>query len=361
MAEMTALVLPARRAPLAALRDGLRFSWPVLFLIILVNTGVAAVYWIEDPRPFWHPFVSVQCYGLCIAYCVNVAQPWASSKPLLRLAVAVAIGAVAGILLTILLKGYDFAHVVEYQKTFALNLGAAFLNGLFVSLFFLLKHREKRAAEALHEAEAQRHVLEKQAMENELKLLQAQVEPHFLFNTLASVQYLTETNPPEAAKLLGHLLGYLRAALPQIRSARSTLGQEIDLVTEYLSILRMRIGDRLNFIIDVPQELRAHPFPPVLLMSVVENAVTHGIEPLPQGGAIRIEANRQNDGLVVSVIDTGAGLKAPASRPGHGVGLTNVRERLAALFGNAGRFKLEDAQPRGTRATIEIPFAGRAT
>src|SRR3954465_9664684 len=110
MTAMTTLPAAAPRL-VAALKAGFSFSWAVFFLIILVNTGVAAVYWIEDPRPFWHPFVSVQCYGLCIAYCVNVAQPWASRKPLFRMAVAVAIGAVTGILLTILLKRYDLAHV----------------------------------------------------------------------------------------------------------------------------------------------------------------------------------------------------------------------------------------------------------
>ena len=123
-------------------------------------------------------------------------------------------------------------------------------------------------------------------MESELKLMQAQIEPHFLFNTLASVQFLTETDPPQASRLLGHLLSYLRAALPQMRSASTTLGQEIEFAEAYLNILRMRMGPRLDFSIDVPEPLRTHPFPPVLLISVVENAVTHGLEPLAAGGHV---------------------------------------------------------------------------
>src|SRR6266496_2806063 len=157
--------------------------------------------------------------------------------------------------------------------SFAYNVVAAFFNGLLISLIFLVKFRETRAVAALHKAEADRLLLSKQAIEAELKLMQAQVEPHFLFNTLASVQYLTETNPPRAGMMLGHLLGYLRAALPQLRSNSTTLGQESDLAQAYLSIMRMRMGSRLSFVIDIPTELRSHRFPPMLLMSLVENAI----------------------------------------------------------------------------------------
>ena len=118
--------------------------------------------------------------------------------------------------------------------------------------------------------------------------MQAQVEPHFLFNTLASVQFLTETDPPKAGQMLGHLLAYLRAALPQLRSASTTLGQEADLAQAYLSIMQMRMGSRLAFAVDVPAELRTQPLPPMLLMSLVENAVKHGIEPKAEGGNVRI-------------------------------------------------------------------------
>jgi sensor histidine kinase YesM len=351
MASSTA---DAPSSVLAALARGFRFSWLALLVIVLVNTGIAAVYWIEDPRPFWHPLVTVQCYGLAIAYCVNVARPWESPRPLLRLAVAVAIGATIGIVLTILVKGYTLDYVMEKQKIFALNFIAGFFNGVCVSLFFVLKFREARAAEALHKAEAERLLLSKHAMESELKLMQAQIEPHFLFNTLASVQFLVETDPPQASRLLGHLLSYLRAALPQMRSTSTTLGQEIEFAEAYLNILKMRMGPRLDFSIDVPGPLRAHPFPPVLLISIVENAVTHGLEPLAAGGHITIAARREGDRLLVTVTDTGSGLSVE-SRPGRGVGLTNIRERLAALFGARGRFTLEDAAPRGARATIDIP------
>ncbi len=358
---MAATPAPSSPALLTALARGFRISWPALLIIVAINTGIAAVYWIEDPRPFWHPFVTVQCYGLAIAYCVNTAKPWDSPRPLLKLMVAVAIGALIGAALTIVLKGYTSAYVIEKYKTFALNLGTGFFNGVFVSLFFLLKIRDTRAAEALHKAEAERLLLSKHAMESELKLMQAQIEPHFLFNTLASVQFLTETDPPQATRLLGHLLSYLRAALPQMRSASTTLGHEVEFAEAYLNILKMRMGPRLDFSIDVPDSLRTHPFPPVLLISIVENAVTHGLEPVAAGGHITIAARQEGDRVRVTVADTGIGLSS-ASQPGRGVGLINVRERLAALFGARGRFALEEGEPRGARATIEIPaeIAARA-
>jgi LytS/YehU family sensor histidine kinase len=262
--------------------------------------------------------------------------------------------------LVIIVKGYSPAYVRERLSFFLYNVFAAFGNGLLISLIFYVKRREARAATALHKAEAERHLLSKQAIEAELKLLQAQVEPHFLFNTLASVQYLTETDPKQANVLLGHLIAYLRAALPQLRARSSTLGREIALAQAYLNILTMRIGPRLKFVIDVPDDLRDHPFPPNLLISLVENAIKHGVEPSADGGTITITAAQAGASIVVTVADTGRGL-APGSRTdGDGVGLTNIRERLNALYGAEGRFTLEPAVPRGMRATLFVPYEAMA-
>ena len=341
-----------------ALAGGFRVSWLTVLLIAAINTGIAGILWIEDPRPFWHPLISAQCFGFAIAYCVNVASPWEKSWPVARLIGAVAVGTLIGIALVILVKGYPLEHILTQQKTFALTMMMGFVNGLFVGLFFLIKFREARAATALHKAEAERHLLSKQAAESELKLMQAQIEPHFLFNTLASVQYLVETDPPRAATMLGHLLAYLRTALPQLRLTGTTLGKEIELAEAYLNIFRMRMGERLAFTIDVPEALRTHPFPPMLLMTVVENAIEHGLEPRAEGGSVALAARRTGDALVLTVTDSGGGLVPGApSRPGHGVGVANLRDRLAAMYGERGRFGLEDVAPHGTRATIEIPFA----
>ena len=341
-------------SPLAWLRRGLRFSWPTLLLILAINTAIGGVLWIGDPRPFWQPLVTAHCYGLAIAYWVNAARPWESARPVRTLVLAVALGALVGVLLVIVVKSYPLAYVRRETRFFAYNVLIAWGNGLLISLMFYVKFRETRAAAALHRLEAERHLLAKQAVEAELKLMQAQVEPHFLFNTLASVQFLTETDPPAASRLLGHLISYLRAALPQLRAQSSTLGREAELAREYLSILQMRIGPRLAFSLDIPPALQAHPFPANLLISLVENAIKHGIEPAADGGSVRVEARPEGRDLVVTVTDTGRGLW-PGTE-GGGVGLANVRERLATLYGSRGRFTLAPVQPRGTRATLTLPL-----
>ncbi len=341
---------------LAALRAGFHVSWLTVLLIAAINTGFAALLWIEDTRPFWHPLVSAQCVGFSIAYCVNVVSPWEKKWPVARLIGAVAVGAVLGTLLIIVLKGYTMADLQARPRFFGLSLLTAFGNGLFVSLFFLFKFRESRAESALLKSEAAHHLVSRQAVEAELKVMQAQIEPHFLFNTLASVQYLTETDPPQATRLLGHLLAYLRAALPQLRTTSTALGKEVEMAEAYLNILKMRMGERLEFSVDVPDVLRQAPFPPGLLISVVENAIEHGLETQAQGGNVRIEARRVDGKLQVSVTDTGSGVSTATAQPtGRGVGLSNVRERLAALYGPEARFSLDNAAPRGARAVIEIP------
>ena len=365
MATPIAVPLPAPSPGLfAALAGGFRVSWPTLLVLLAINTAIAVLLSLEDKRAFWHPFMSAQVFGLTIAYAVNTAKPWGKTRPVGRLMSAVAIGTLLAIVILVAGKGYAIGDpqyhldaIGPQLSWFAWTALSAFIIGLCVSFVFLFKFREAHAAAALHRAEAERHLMSKHAIEAELKLMQAQVEPHFLFNTLASVQYLTETDPREAGKLLSHLIDYLRAALPQLRASSTTLAKEVGLAAAYLNILKMRMGSRLEFAIDVPAELSQHPFPPNLLISLVENAIKHGVEPSADGGTVRVAAQQIDDRLTVSVTDTGRGSAAPpAGQPGDGVGLSNVRERLAALYGPRGRFTLETSAPRGTRAALSIPF-----
>jgi signal transduction histidine kinase len=341
---------------------GLRgVSWRSFALILAINTGFAAILSIEDPRPFWHPFISAQCFGLSIAFVVNAVSPWDKTHPVWRLVFAVTIGTTIGMALLILIKGYgltvDGYGITEIGRAplkFIFTFIGAIWNGLFVGLLFLFNFRDARVQTQLLRTEADRNLLSKQAAEAELKLMQAQVEPHFLFNTLASVQFLTETDPPMAGLMLGHLLAYLRSAVPQLRSGSTTLGQEAELARAYLSIMQMRMESRLTFTIDVPISLQSHSFPPMLLMSVVENAIKHGIEPQAEGGEVRLEAKQESKSLIVTVTDTGRGF---ADHLGQGVGLTNLRDRLKALYGQRSQFTLEAILPHGAKATIEIPDA----
>ena len=227
-----------------------------------------------------------------------------------------------------------------------------------VSKFFIDRARGAQRLAEVKRREAEYHRMSQQVTEAKLSALQAQVEPHFLYNTLASVQALTETDPPRATEMTGHLISYLRNALPKMRESSSTVGQEIELVRAYLNILQMRMGKRLAFEIDVPPELMDTPFPPLMLPSLVENAIKHGLEPQREGGTVRIFANAEGNRLRVGVADTGRGF---AETLGSGVGLENIRERLAALYGENGKLTLEANEPQGVRATIEVPRDGTRT
>jgi signal transduction histidine kinase len=219
------------------------------------------------------------------------------------------------------------------------------------------KKAETRANVAT--ATAAEESLKRQLVEAQLKMMQAQVEPHFLFNTLASVDYLIETDPKTASKMQKNLIQYLRAALPQMREGSTTLGKEVQLCRAFLEILKFRMEDRLQYTVIVPQGLQSAQFPPMMLQSLVENSIKHGLEPKPEGGSLTISGDIANGKLRVTVADTGLGF-AVADQPGTGVGLANVRERLAALYGGAARLSIEANSPTGTIVTIEVPYSFEA-
>jgi Histidine kinase len=224
-----------------------------------------------------------------------------------------------------------------------------------ISKFFIDRSRASLQLAELKRKEAEYHRMSQQVTEAKLSALQAQVEPHFLYNTLASVQALTEVDPQQASAMTGHLIQYLRNALPKMRESVSTVGQEIELVRAYLNILQMRMGKRLSFDIAVPPELMDAPFPPLMLPSLVENAIKHGLEPQREGGEVRIGAEAADGKLRLIVSDTGKGF---AETLGTGVGLTNIRERLAAMYGDAAKLTLAAREPHGVVVTIEVPRDG---
>ena len=237
----------------------------------------------------------------------------------------------------------------------------------FIPLFIVLiiaKYYIGRSRRALELAdkkteEAEISNVNRQVTEARLQALQAQVEPHFLYNTLANVQALTEVDPPAANQMVGHLIQYLRASLPKMRENTSTVGQEVERVRAYLNILKMRMGDRLEFGIDVAEDLLTVPVPPMMLPSLVENAIKHGLEPQREGGRIDVVVTRMftadGDRIQLQVKDTGRGLSDAPVQAGGGVGLSNLRERLAALYGDKARFSIESNNPKGVVATVELP------
>jgi signal transduction histidine kinase len=199
----------------------------------------------------------------------------------------------------------------------------------------------------------ERSELERQALDARLHLLRAQVAPHFLFNTLANVQALVDAGSPHASAVLRSLTAYLRAAVPMLHESAATIERELQLVRPYLELMQMRMPDRLEYVIDVDPSTLTLRCPPTTLLTLVENAVRHGIDPSEQGGRIDVDVARVGERCVIRVSDTGAGLHQ--STEGLGSGLTTVRERLRLIFGNAADLRLTANDPRGAVAEIDMP------
>jgi len=265
------------------------------------------------------------------------------------------------VVLTLLLYGY-YAHGFDHLPPLLHVLADSLRFGLPAVFLVLIADVHQRALQidsAAHAAEMSHVQLRHDEAEQRLALLQAQIEPHFLFNVLGNVRRLYRTQPKAGSETIACLMLYLRAALPQFRSQSSSLGSELELVRAYLELLQVRMGSRLTFSIETDPLLENIDFPPMLLITLVENAIKHGLEPVG-GGSVCVEVHAHSDRLRVAVLDDGTGLGAAASG-GTGVGLANVRRQLAARYKGQARLTLEARTPRGTRAAISIPLHAAAT
>ena len=231
--------------------------------------------------------------------------------------------------------------------------GSVLLSVLISSIFYLVFNARARQVEA-----------ETRAAEAQLRLLQGQIEPHFLFNTLANVIGLIDHDAAKARAMLESFTDYLRTSLGSLRHGQATLGSELELARTYLCLLQTRMEDRLQFSIDADPALADVPLPPLLLQPLVENAIHHGLEPKVEGGQVRVTTRREGAVLVLQVADNGLGLHAPQRRrSGAGMALVNLRERLQAQYGNAASLVLSEAEPgtgtstnTGTVATLRVPI-----
>jgi hypothetical protein len=219
---------------------------------------------------------------------------------------------------------------------------------------------EAQAQQATEIAESEQ--LKRQVVEARMAAMQAQVEPHFLFNTLASIDHLIETDPARASKMQKNLIALLRASMPTMREANAqgtrSLGRELAVIRPYLEILKVRMEERLQTDVRVPEGLQSAEFPPMMLQSLVENAIKHGLEPKPEGGTLTIAAEIVHGKLAVTVLDTGLGF-GKAATAGTGIGLHNIRERLALLYGNKASLTVAENPGGGTAVTITVPYTSR--
>ncbi|HEX4781273.1 MAG TPA: histidine kinase [Usitatibacter sp.] len=331
----------------------------VLAVTAVCALASGAVVWV-----FSNTYPDLLVSGLCVGYTSmllftvagNIRQR-AFPQEALQVA-AVVLGSCLGTILAGVVKGRGLGEMLSERLAGVLiTMGLGIGVGCVVVATLILREKHARDQARFHRGESEKHQLEKNLLEAKLQLMQAQVEPHFLFNTLANVQHLVETDPPEASRMLDSLIQYLRAALPQMRESSTRLGRELEMARAFLDIHRVRMGTRLAYAIEVPETLRERAFPPMMLITLVENAVKHGVDPCCECGTITIRA-REDEGLLrVSVEDTGEGIKP---KKGGGVGLANIRERLKALYGTTARLVVEEREPHGVVASIEVPSATSA-
>jgi two-component sensor histidine kinase len=223
----------------------------------------------------------------------------------------------------------------------------------WIAVGAMLKQRDAFAREQALAFDLEKSEFERQALDARLRLLQAQVEPHFLFNTLANIQALVDAGSPQASKVLSSLIAYLRAAVPRLHDSTTTLGDELQLVRAYLELMQMRMPDRLQFALKIDPAAKRLQCPPMTLLTLVENAVRHGIDPSEEGGRIDVDVLHRDGRCLVRVSDTGVGLQSTSQ--GLGTGLSTLRERLQLTFGGDAQLRLLEVEPHGVCAELDFP------
>ena len=308
--------------------------------------------------------------GFAVVLVFGIFEHWPARLPawlarwaLQVLAVAAAIPISAAFVYAITTMGDPQHWWLNRNRMFGFSLmtGLGLLVSPWIAVAALLRQIKDEALKLALTFDLERSQYERNALDARLRLLQAQVAPHFLFNTLANIRELVSTGSPRAAPVLESLIAYLRAAVPRLNESASTLGQELELVRAYLDVMHMRMPDRLQFTVEADDDARALVCPPMTLLTLVENAMRHGIDPSEEGGRIDVRVSVKDGRGWAAVRDTGLGLARGNEEPaGLGTGLANLRERLQLAFGGDAHVTLSENLPRGVRAEIDFP-ARRAT
>jgi hypothetical protein len=338
----------------APARTGLArvFAWPRLKFTLPVAAALGALVGTHSPQPFLVEVLRgcvMSCFVL-LAYGVFETRPrrlprWLPRTVLRMIGVTAAIPFAAMFMAALQPAGRNGLGAL---------VGAGLLFAPWIAVASIFRQRELREREQAFAFELERSEYERRESDARLRQLQAQVEPHFLFNTLANVQALVDSGSPQASKVLSSLIAYLRAAVPRMHTHSATLADEVDLARAYLEIMQMRMPDRLQYTIRLDPAVARQQCPPMALLTLVENAVRHGIDPSEIGGRIDIDVWPRDQACLMRVTDTGVGLRT-ASR-GLGTGLSTLRERLKLSFGAAARLTLTEVQPHGVCAEIVLPL-----
>jgi len=353
----------AGQAALPAL--GVTSGWRRLFVALALALAVAWLLhseWTNGPWPLLLRTVTLALVGVLM---FGIFERWPKRLPrwlarwvlqVVAVGVAMPLTTVTMYLLTTAPGAPPFWEDDDRMTGLMMLTFLSILLAPWTALAALLRQKEAFARHQALAFELERSELERQALDARLHLMQAQVAPHFLFNTLANVQALVDAGSPRASALLRSLVAYLRAAVPLLEKPAATLGQEIELVRAYLELMHMRMPDRLRFELRVDDSALALRCPPTTLLTLVENAVRHGIDPSEEGGSIAIDVERRGGRCIVRVSDSGVGLR-PTS-VGLGTGLSTLRERLKLMFGGDAELTVSAREPRGVCAEVDLPASG---
>ncbi|HEY0142352.1 MAG TPA: histidine kinase [Thermoanaerobaculia bacterium] len=341
--------------------------WRRIGLALLLSTGFGLLLGLEWQSGLVSLLTRTTILGLVATAVFGVFERWPRRLPgwIARWALQVAAVGVAMPAATFLIYiittpdgAPPFWRDPDRRNGFIGLAGLGVLAAPWIALAALVRQKEALARHQALEFELERSELERQALDARLHLLQAQVAPHFLFNTLANIQALVDAGSPQASALLRSLIAYLRAAVPLLNEPVATLAQEVDLARAYLELMHMRIPDRLRFALHVDPAALSLRCPPTALLTLVENAVRHGIDPSEEGGSIEIRIERRGDRVAIRVSDSGIGFRA-ANR-GLGTGLATLHERLQLMFGGEAQLNVVAGEPNGVRAELEMPAWGGA-
>jgi hypothetical protein len=325
---------------------------------LIAATCVFALFTLtwEDPLYRLAPLVFVPALVSLLAFSIVQRWPRRVPEPLARWALqVVAVAAVIPLveLIFFVVATKPGAPPFWRVDTRAGSFGALSSLGMLVSSWVAMTALMRERDELMKRAERARGELERQALDSRLRLLQAQVEPHFLFNTLANVQALVDVGSPRASPVLASLVSYLRAAVPRLTEPVNRLGQELEMARAYLALMQMRLPDRLQFSVQADVALERYRCPPTTLLTLVENAVRHGIDPSLEGGRIDVSVHLRGERCVAEVRDTGVGITLGSG--GLGTGLSTLRERLQLAFAGDADLRLTEVLPHGVLVEVEFP------
>jgi len=338
------------------------FAWRRLRVALgvsLVPWALLSFEWISGPHSL---FVRTTALGLAALLAFGIFEHWPKRLPgwlarwaLQVAAVGLAMPATMFVIYVVSTKAGapPFWEVQDRLIGFGGLSGLGMLLAPWVALAALVKQKDALTRDQALTIELTRSEMGRQALDSRLRLLQAQVEPHFLFNTLANVRELVQAGSPQAPAVLESLIAYLRAAVPRLHEPATTLGQELDLVRAYLEVMHMRMPDRLQFELHADDAALALRCPPMTLLTLVENAVRHGIDPSEEGGHIEVRVEVRDGRCRAQVRDTGVGLRT--AREGLGTGIATLRERLELVFGGDAQVRIDALQPQGVCAEVEFP------